>query len=142
MSYISAGLYSVYPCKSNLLGDGDLFEQCQMNVDLLTEEDYEQYHAVHPTHGNCYFDKHTDDDEHSAWTTLQKVWDKYGPIKHSDIFSCSRVPVEERIRLANVKGCDVSVWNNLLDVWMESVFAKLPYVLVFDRYGKKRMMHA
>ena len=139
LAYITAGLYLLYPCKTNLYGQGDIYEQCCLeNESDLTDKDHEQYHACHPDHGICYEDKEETNETNTAYTTLSAFWDKYGPMKVKEIFSNPNIPVQERIRLSEMKFGDSQVWDNLLSVWLESVFSKLPYVTVFERYGKKQ----
>lgn len=94
-------------------------------------------HACHPDHIVCYEDKE-ESNEKTAYTTLSKFWDTYGPMKVKEIFSNSKIPVAERIRLSEMKFGDSQVWDNLLAVWLESVFSKLPYTTIFERYGKKQ----
>ena len=137
LAYISAGMYSLYPCKNNLQGEGDIYNQCLIeNESDLTEQDYEQYHACHPDHVTCYEDKEEDSDK-TAYTKLCKFWDTYGPMKVKEIFGNPIIPVAERIKLAEMKFGDSQVWDNLLSIWLENVFSKLTYIEVFNRYGKK-----
>ena len=137
LAYISAGLYSLYPCKSNLYGEGDVYEQCSLeNESDLTEADHEQYHACHPEHNNCYEDKEMEDDK-STYSTLCRFWDQYGPMKVKEIYSNAKIPVAERVKLSEMKFGDGQVWDNMLSIWLESVFSKLSYIEVFSRYGNK-----
>ena len=97
LAYISSGLYSLYPCKTNLYGEGDIYDQCQLeNESDLTEKDYEQYHACHPEHMSCFEDKEDDSDQ-TTFATLSKFWDTYGPMKVKEIFSNPIIPIQERI---------------------------------------------
>lgn len=138
LMYISAGLYSRYPCKKNLVGSGDLYDQCQQGYDNISDEVYEQYHACHPKHENCYTDEEGDkDSDGNVWDTLSSFWDKYGPIKCKDLFRNAKVPQRERIKWSSMKAVDKIQWDNLLDVWMVDVFRPMSYLNVFDKYGKK-----
>ena len=93
LMYMTAGLYSKYPCKKNLVGNGDLYDQCQQGYDGITDDMYEEYHACHPHHGNCYSDEEADkDSDVNAWDTLTALWDQYGPVKFKDLFRNTKIP--------------------------------------------------
>ena len=139
LMYITAGLYSKYPCKKNLVGQGDMFEQCQQGYDGITDDVYEQYHALHPKHDNCYNDEEADkDSDVNVWDTLSAFWDKYGPVKCKDLFKNTKIPQRERIKWSSMKAVDKIQWDNLLDIWMVDVFRPMPYLTVFDKYGEKQ----
>ena len=139
LMYLTAGMYSKYPCKKNLVGQGDLFEQCQQGYDDITDDIYEQYHACHPKHDNCYNDEEADkDSDVNVWDTLSAFWDKYGPVKCKDLFKNTKIPQRERIKWSSMKAVDKIQWDNLLDVWMVDVFRPMPYLTVFDKYGDKQ----
>ena len=139
LMYMTAGLYSKYPCKKNLVGNGDLYDQCQQGYDGITDDTYEEYHACHPHHGNCYSDEEADkDSDVNAWDTLTALWEQYGPVKFKDLFRNTKIPQRERIKWSSMKAVDKIQWDNLLEIWMVDVFRPMPYLTVFDKYGVKQ----
>eukprot|EP00731_Ephydatia_muelleri_P031310 Em0022g824a len=113
-------LYSRYPCKKNLVGSGDLYDQCQQGMRIVTTDE-----------------EGDKDSDVNVWDTLSSFWDKYGPIKCKDLFRNAKVPQRERIKWSSMKAVDKIQWDNLLDVWMVDVFRPMSYLNVFDKYGKK-----